>query len=336
MAVTSEARVVVVRPSPVASLVVAVALTGAVVAVVASGATGSIGGVTIQGLPDAGPGTEWALPIARVLSVGCAAGTIGALLLGGVLLPPGGTASRLVRAAARWAVAWVIATALWTVLALSEALGVPVSNIGERGSLMDVIASSDLARAQLSTLWLAVVVAVVARARPSTTVTRALGVLAIAALLPPTLVGHASHGEDRTLAVLSLSVHVTAMALWVGGLIAVVAHLRGRIDQIALVVPRFSRLALVCVGVVGASGVIGATATLRAWDDLITTGFGALLLVKAAMLLALLVIGATHRRRTVAAAVAGRPSALMRLASGEAVLMGAVLGLAVALSAAAP
>ena len=334
---TEEARTVVVRPRPGASVLVGIVLAGAAFAVVASAATGTVGGEVIQGLPDAGPGTEVALPVARLLHDLFAVATVGALLLGTVLLPSASDhAARLVRAAAGWAIAWTVATAAWTVLALSEVLGVPVPDIPERGSLVEVLVSSDLALAQLSTLWMAGVVAVVARGRPSVAMTRALLLIAVAGLLPPALVGHASHGEDRTLAVVSLSLHLTGVALWVGGLVAIVVYLRGRTELLAVAVPRFSRLALVCVVAVGASGVVGATTTVRAWDDLFGTAFGRLLLVKAAMLLVLVAVGAVHRRRTVAAAAAGRPSALLRLVAGEVVLMGAVLGVAVALSAAAP
>lgn len=292
---------------------------------------------TLPGLPDAGQGTAVALPVARLVHDVLAVGTVGALVLDGVLLP--GRRREESAAAGRvaaWSLGWAVATAVWALLGVSDLLGVPIDDIPRRGSLASIVLSSPLTLAQLSTVWLAVLVALVARARPSLLLSRALLLVALLALLPPALVGHAGHGGNPVLAVTSLSLHLGAVAVWMGGLLAIVVHLRGRPDLLAVAVPRFSRIALVCVLLVATSGVIGASATGGSWEELRTSSYGLLLLVKVLLLGVLVLAGARHRRRTVGLAASGLPSALRRLAVGELVVMGAVLGAAVTLSSVAP
>jgi len=106
-------------------------------------------------------------------------------------------------------------------------------------------------------------------------------------------------------------------------------------------VARFSRLALACYLAVGVSGVGNAASRLGSVSDLVSTGYGQLVLAKAALFV---VLGATADRlrrgvvRTLAAdPAAGRPGgaarrAFTRFAALEVVVMGATVGLAVALS----
>ena len=124
--------------------------------------------------------------------------------------------------------------------------------------------------------------------------------------------------------------HVLAVVLWVGGLGALLAQ-RGR-PSLAVAVPRFSALALLCFVAVAGSGSIATWTRLPELSDLWTTAYGALLLLKAAALLALGVAGWLHRRRTLAPVVRGEQGAFARLAAAEVALMAVALGLAVALT----
>jgi putative copper resistance protein D len=154
--------------------------------------------------------------------------------------------------------------------------------------------------------------------------------LALAALVPPLRTGHAATAADHDLAVVATSVHVLAVVLWVGGLGALVAQ-RDR-TALAVAVPRFSALALLCFVAVAGSGSVATWTRLPDPSDLWTTAYGALLLVKAAALLALGAAGWLHRRRTLALVTAGEPGAFARLAAAEVGLMAVALGLAVALT----
>jgi len=326
-----------VRTRGAGAALAAVLLAGAVGAAAAAAALGAGAEVPIPGLPDAGPVTATALPLARLAHDVLAAGTLGSLLLEGVLLPRRGRPDPVgIGRVATWAFAWAAATGVWAVLALSEALGVPVTDIASRGSVWFLVLTSPFTLAQVSTTWLAVLVALVARSQPSLPVTRALLPVALVALVPTAAVGHAGDHGSPVVGITSLSLHLAAATLWLGGLLAIVVHLQGRPDLLAVAVPRFSRIALVCVVLLAASGAVGASTVLDSWDQLVYSGYGLLLMAKVLLLGVLVLIGAGHRRRTVGAAVAGRPGALLRLAMGELVLMGAVMGLAVTLSSIGP
>ena len=129
---------------------------------------------------------------------------------------------------------------------------------------------------------------------------------------------------------MATSVHVLAVVLWVGGLGALVA-LRSR-PALALAVPRFSALALVCFLAVAVSGSVASWTRLPELSLLWTTGYGGLLLAKAVLLLVLGAVGWLHRRRTVVAVARGEQGAFARLAAAEVGLMAVALGLAVALT----
>jgi len=94
--------------------------------------------------------------------------------------------------------------------------------------------------------------------------------------------GHAAAGSQPTLALLSDAAHLSAVSVWVGGLVVLTACLlpSRRTDELAGALPRFSQIAL------GSVGVILATGTYQAWREVGTipalwgTGYGKLLLAK--------------------------------------------------------
>jgi putative copper resistance protein D len=76
---------------------------------------------------------------------------------------------------------------------------------------------------------------------------------------------------------------------------------------------------------VALSRLVSSWLRLEGPSQLITTGYGVLLCLKAAA-------GARHRLRTLPGLRAGRPEAFRRLAGGELAVMAGVYGVAVALS----
>jgi putative copper resistance protein D len=156
--------------------------------------------------------------------------------------------------------------------------------------------------------------------------------VATAGLLPSALTGHAGHHASPTLAMSVLAVHIVAAALWAGGLLALIVHLRAYPAQLAAAVPRFSTAALLCVIAVGISGVLESIITLDGWAALWGSSRGHLILVKSGLLVVLAGIGYVHRLRTVRSAFDGRLLPLLRLAGAELVLMGSTIGVAVVLS----
>ncbi|WP_443062325.1 copper resistance protein CopC [Streptomyces sp. NBC_00386] len=120
---------------------------------------------------------------------------------------------------------------------------------------------------------------------------------------------HASAGIQVPAAMVSSVLHLLAMAVWLGGLAALLAALHRPAEPVPpAVVTRFSRLALTSVAVLAVTGVYQSWRGLGSWDALTSTSYGRLLVVKV-VLVALLLTGAAFSRRwTTRAATARTPA----------------------------
>lgn len=153
-----------------------------------------------------------------------------------------------------------------------------------------------------------------------------------------TLLGHAS-GEGL-LARLAVFVHLAGVALWLGGLIMLVAVVLPRGGRAALraVLNRFSRVAFAAVCVMAVSGAVTLNRVAPSLSQLPTTGYGRVLLLKLAFV-ALLLLAAqrartfTERRLTSSQRRAESMSEPIRLRP-LLVALGAELSIAVAVLAA--
>jgi copper transport protein len=156
----------------------------------------------------------------------------------------------------------------------------------------------------------------------------------------------ASHPASRgTLALLADYAHLVAAALWVGGVVAITIMVakarslpRSTRDAIARrSVLRFSKLALPTVVAVGLFGIYLAVRELPSPSALFSTGYGVMLLVKTAIVLGALALGAYHRRFVVPRIANGAPAASIRSTIVfEMGLLLVVLALAATLSQTAP
>jgi putative copper resistance protein D len=161
-------------------------------------------------------------------------------------------------------------------------------------------------------------------------------VVAVVAVLPPVAAGHASTGASHQVVVSALLLHVAAALAWTGGLVALLLTVRLPIAEKAAAAGRFSALAVCCFAVTALSGVVGAAARVERWSDLTATTYGAVLVAKSAVLVALGVLGWWHRRRSLPDLDAGRSWVFARIAGVEVLVMAAAMGLAVALSRTPP
>jgi putative copper resistance protein D len=301
---------------------------------------GGAGASAVTGLPDPGAVTRWGLPVAKLVLTTASVVTVGLLALAVMLPAPKGElgpdAVRTLRTASLAAIGWAAAAAVVSLLTLSDLIGQPLWEVLSG----DVIASYTTSIAQ-GQAYAAVVVLSLALA-PAARLTIGRGgaiavlCLGIGTLVPPVLTGHSATGDYHHSATTSLLVHVVAMALWVGGLVAVMWYASGRGRYLGRVARSYSALALSCFVAVGASGVLNAWIRLDDVADLVTTRYGVLVLGKAAALVALGWFGTVHRRRTLRQLDAGRASAFRRFAAGEVVVMAAAIALGVALSRTAP
>jgi copper transport protein len=105
--------------------------------------------------------------------------------------------------------------------------------------------------------------------------------------------GHAAAGSQPTLALLSDSAHLSAVSIWVGGLVMLTACLlpSRRSAEMAAALPRFSRIALGCVGVIVATGTYQTWREVGTIPALWSTGYGKLLLAKISSFLLLVCLG---------------------------------------------
>lgn len=336
------------RPLPAGVVVAAVpALTAGLVAVLVAGLAlgGALPGGVAPGLSDPGEVTRWGVPVAHLASVVGAVGAAGSLLFAAVLHPGDGRRLRgpalsAVRAASTWAVVWATASAVHAVLSVSLLSGVPATGLAPQ-TLVANLRDLPPGRADAVVVTVALVVASLAWRATSVPAARGLLVAALAGVTAPqVLAGHAASSGDHVLAVSTLSLHVLAAALWVGGLLALVLHAPDRPEPLAATAGRFSRLALVLFAATGASGLLGAWVVLRGTPGFplgaLGSGYGALLAVKTGALVGLGALGLAHRRRTLPQLAAGRSRAFLRLALAEAAVMVATLGLAAALAQSPP
>ena len=126
---------------------------------------------------------------------------------------------------------------------------------------------------------------------------------AVVALAGFSIEGHTRATGRRWAMVSSDIVHLGAGAVWLGGIVALVVAFRSSLDTgtLAGIVRRFSDAALLAVGVVAVTGVLMAWIILPTVGELTSTGYGLALLLKVALVLVVVAIGAYNRYRLIPA-----------------------------------
>jgi copper transport protein len=156
---------------------------------------------------------------------------------------------------------------------------------------------------------------------------------------------HAGTGIQVPLAVPSDIIHLTAIAIWMGGLVTLVTIVLRRpgspadsrkagrrryqaaTAEAARAVSRFSPIALGCVGAIVATGTYQAWRGVGSWGALLETTYGHLLLVKIVAVCALVALGNLARQRVqrlrapVAALAAAQASPVRDTASASPVVV---------------
>lgn len=279
----------------------------------------------------------WTLPLVRVL-VHLTSLTAIALLCVAVLLPSQtddpeeltSHARRLGRqgsAAALIAVVACVLLLLWTYFDVLGSGPLQGADFGELGTFLNQLASGRALVAQAGMLLLSAVLAYVAR---TAVPLRMALVLVVAGTTTMGLGGHSASASGHGLAMFSMTGHIAAASLWVGGLAGLGWLAWRNVDLLRPAVARFSKLALICAAAVGVTGVVSAVVRVEQLEALPGSLYGAVLLLKVLVFLVLIGFGVLHRRRLLA-----RDSftvrTFMQLAAGELLIMGVAYGLAVAL-----
>ncbi|MFJ5861364.1 cytochrome c oxidase assembly protein [Pseudarthrobacter sp. NPDC092439] len=336
----------------------AVLFLGLVAALLFSGAAAA------PDVADPGAFVRWGLPASKAIHNVSLATVIGGLIFAVGILPrfagaaarqhgraEGGRPehpafARALAIAAAAGAAWTLSAVAVLVLTYADVAGQPLAADAEfTTSLIYFMTDIDTGRA-----WLAVTI-IAAVTTTALFGVRSLGalaltlILALCGLIPMALIGHSSSSSDHEGAINSLGLHLVGVSAWVGGII-VLALLSGLLtgkntDITEPTLRRFSTLAGFAFVLVFASGVINAAIRITAWQDLVGSPYGQLILAKSAATLVLGGIGFMHRQWVIpqlgrqGSAMSSR-RVLWQLLLAELVIMGATSGIAVALGRSAP
>jgi putative copper export protein/methionine-rich copper-binding protein CopC len=156
-----------------------------------------------------------------------------------------------------------------------------------------------------------------------------VGVAAGVTMLLHVLVGHAAGPSPlRSVNLLVQWLHLLAVGAWIGGLVWLLAGLRGRErpEQLSAAV-RFSKLAAPVLGLVAVTGLSRALHLAGGWRGLLDSSYGRFLDLKVALFVGLVLLGALNRYRVLPALVRGvrRLDSLRRNVRGEIALAACIL-----------
>ncbi|MFS8099428.1 CopD family protein [Lentzea alba] len=300
----------------------------ALVAVVGGTAWTSLN--AIAGL-SASPFVTYALPVARVLM------NVGSVLVVGCALVPV-LSGRVVRSATAGGIAAASVVALASlvtlVLQVAELWPVTVPNVLRYIKLV-VVGQSLLATVVLALACL--VVGAVSLRRPLLIPAELRFVLALCAVVPLPLTGHARGSEYSDVTVLTLQAHVLAAAAWTGGLLALVMILAHLPAVLAVALPRFSLLATIAIAAVALSGLVNSGVELGTTPGVglagfFTTTYGLISLAKVACVGSVAFLGGTIRTRLLPRIVLRERTAFVSLALVEIGVLGVCYGLGTVLS----
>jgi putative copper export protein len=230
---------------------------------------------------------------------------LGQLVAAGFLLPNG--APEVLR---RALVAWATAALLVFLCAAFLGLFVQGAKI-QRGMPSWELIVRYLTMTQSGTVWLArtaygaaltLAVWTIGRRGASVNTVRVMAILALPLVAGRSLTSHAAAvGENAKLVVAADSVHLMATALWAGGLSALwrlfyLGNHRMDLppDWTVRPVNRFSRLALVSVTLLAITGLYRSWIHVGSLDVLKSTDYGNALMLKLALFIAMLAVGALN------------------------------------------
>ena len=303
------------------------------------------GSLAALGIPDPGPATTVGLPALRGVAWLLAALAVGSFMFSAFLIPPDReelVAARLsvdghiaARTGAWASVGLALIGLIMIPLVLSDISGTPLAEVlfspGMWGMALERVAD---AKIWLLVAVLAALVAGCAFAWGSWGSQVALLLGSVAAIMPLGMSGHSASGGNHDYGTNSFLWHLVFMMVWVGGLLALIAHGRRLGPHMPLAVARYSRIALFAFIAVALSGVINALIRVRI-DDLFSTAYGVTVVVKAFGLLVLGLLGFAHRQLTMPQ-LDRQPRLFGRIAVVEVAVMAAVTGVAVSMGRTPP
>ena len=302
-------------------------------------ATGLVVGLTVSGgayqrteILDAGPAMTWTNQFLNLFAVLVGLLVVGTLITYGFLVGQAGNELSPIALAKR---------KYLCVLCLSLAITYIFSAITTMGTVLGTNFQQTLSPGVIQTyIWdlvpsqsflisasLALVVAVAIPAIKSLNAMAALIALSLASVGYPLFNSHSISLGNHSLAITASVTHGIAMSIWVGTVPALYPFIKaGEVK----VVRRFSTLATICLIALLISGIVSAVTRMGSISDLLTTGYGLLVLAKI-ILFGLISYTAINVRKSL---VEKRRASHFVL--WELVMMGLAVGVGVALQFTAP
>ncbi|MGK8511032.1 copper resistance D family protein [Nocardia asiatica] len=284
-----------------------------------------------------GVALAWALilpgPLPGEAVVRVAADGAGATALGLAALPR--IAPRLRtpwRLLAVFAGVWAACEFAVLVFEAAEVVGVPVTELGaaEFGTYLADVSGGQVGIAILVGVATVAGGSALAFRRPESASADLVLVFAAVALALRPITGHMS---QQVFGSVLAAVHALAAGAWFGLLIALALVVRTR-GEWAVVLPKYSAVALPLVAIVAVTGLLNGLIRVGGIAPFVSTGYGRILLAKTVVLLALLALGWWWRRSWVPRAADHRMDAQdsLRRAVAEVIVMALAFGLAATLA----
>jgi copper resistance protein D len=319
-------------------LVIGLALAAMASALIGTSLTGE---VPVPGVAEPGVMVRYGLPMARVLLDVSALGTVGLSLLPMLLgFDRPKQTEPVLAIARRVAVVTSICWALGALLSLVfQTADLHPGQIPAVGSIIDYVKLIGAGQA----LVISAVIALVYLGFAVLAVRHGELVLSVFGLPPIPVTGHASNfglaWGGHGLTMVSMELHVMAAAGWTGGLAALGVLVVANRSLLAMALPKFSKLATLCLVIVGVTGLVNAFLTLyetpgvNLVTGLFTTHYGWIVLGKIACYGVLGVLGANIRFRLLPQIIQHqRVPVLVGCITTEVSVMGLAYGLAVVLT----
>ncbi|NDC19051.1 MAG: copper transporter [Microbacteriaceae bacterium] len=261
--------------------------------------------------------------------------TIGSLIFTAFALVPGTKAfTSTLLAAALSAGVWALAGTAYLVTTYLAITGSPLSldqTFGDQFYIFvtDIQLGQMLALNVLTAFALAVLILFVRKLFGAA----ACAAIGLVGLIPVALSGHAAGSASHGMAVNSLGLHLVGICIWVGGLVGLVIALN-KLDEVEdrkTIITRYSSLALVGFLLVAISGYSSAQIRIGSIENIFSTGYGQVALLKTVSLLALGFLGALHRRKVISN-FKDKAKMFWNLIVVEVLIFGAAMGLGTALA----
>ncbi|WP_336213339.1 copper resistance D family protein [Nonomuraea sp. LPB2021202275-12-8] len=298
---------------------------------------------SVPGIPMPGPVVAVGLPVVRVLLDVAAVAVVGLSLLAKLLgfdapdrTEPVMRRVRPLAVTAAWA--WAVCALLTIVFQTAELNPGGVPTLGMIASYVDTVGTGQGLLFSAACALAAAGIGLMAVRCGEKVPAELRIIVALFGLLPIPVTGHAVNSVWHDPIMIMMEVHVMGAAAWTGGLLATVLFVAPRRELLAVVLPRFSRLATVCLLMVALSGLVSGLGTMaltpgvRLPEAVVTSQYGVLVVIKVTLTALLVPLAAHIRFRLLPAVRRGEATAVVGWAAAEVAVMGLAYGVAVAIT----